>query len=63
VYEFDKAIVYYKGWSRTVEVPCVSTMLIMNSNIDDKVADRLAGLVAKSVNRIVGQSDDANTIK
>jgi hypothetical protein len=41
----------------------MSTLLLMNSNIDDKVADRLAGIVAKGVNRIVGQSDDANTIK
>lgn len=63
VYTFEDAKVYFSGWDRSVEVPCMSTLLLMNSNIDDKVADRLAGIVAKGVNRIVGQSDDANTIK
>jgi len=63
VYEFKDALVKYEGWNRTVEVPCTKTLLLINTDIDDKMADRLAGLVAKGMNRIVGESDDSNKIK
>ena len=63
VYEFQDANVYYKGWTRSVEVPCTSTLMVLGSNVSDKVADRLAGIMAKSVNRIVGQSDSSNSVK
>lgn len=56
VYEFEDAKIG-TGWGDNVEVPCTSTLMVMNSNVDDKVADRIAGIMAKMANRLVGDTD------
>ena len=63
VYTFEDVLVKYSGRDREVTVPCTSTLLVINSNIDEKLADRIASIAGKNINRIAGVSNESAQIK